>query len=94
MSKLSDNLNSGESWRGYTLDELKQRRVVALVKRELSREKLAAGFNQARGNFTANGVRGMLFSKDTVAKLKFTDYLLLGWKVVKGIYRFRNRNKR
>jgi len=89
-----DKIDGKVEWNGCTLEELKRRRVVALVRRELGREKLAYNVGEIKGNVAANGVRGLLFSKSTVAKLKTADYLLLGWKIARGLLMLRNRKRR
>lgn len=83
-----------EKWEGYTLEELKRRRVVALVRRELGREKIVAKADQTRHNVAANGVRGLLFGKGTVAKLKTADYMLIGWKLSKTLLKMWSRNRK
>lgn len=87
-------IDGKEEWQGCTLEELKRRRVVALVRRELGREKLAHNIGEMKGNVASNGIRGLLFSRNTVAKLKTADYLLLGWKIAKGLISLRNRKRR
>lgn len=102
MSETTDNkgivpqnkIDGKAEWSGLTLEELKRRRVVALVRRELGREKLAYSLGEMKGNVASNGIRGLLFSKSTVAKLKTADYLLLGWKIAKGLLMLRNRKRR
>lgn len=86
--------SAGAEWKGYTLEELKMRRAVALVKREMGRAQFAAKSGQLKTTVQDNGIRGLLFSKDTVTKLKTADYVLLGWRLISRIVKYRNRRRR
>ena len=92
LSKLVEEVDQN-SWQGCTLEELQKRRVIALVKRELGREKLKSDLAQMKDKMSTNGVRGMLFSNSDLPKLKKADFLFLGWKLIKGIIKFRNRKR-
>lgn len=81
-------------WNGCTLEELKRRRIVALVRRELGREKLGSNMANIKSSVSSNGLRGVFFSRNTISKLKTVDYLLLGWKIAKGLLLLRGRKKR
>lgn len=94
LSRAMNDIDSSQSWQGYTLDELRKRRMLALVKRELSRERIVMQYSQARGNVTSNGLRGMFFKNGTIGKLKTVDYLFLGWKLARGVIKLRNKFKR
>lgn len=84
---------ANESWEGLTLEQLRMRRAIALVHREIGRAQFANNINQAKGQVATNGVRGLLFSKETITKLKTADYLLLGWKLARSIIKYRNRKR-
>lgn len=90
----SSNTDVQQQWRGLTIDELKMRRAKALVMREVSRTSLSYQFNNARDNVSQNGLRGLLFSENTVAGLKKADYLLLGFKAASAIVKLYLRRKR
>ncbi|MCF0182506.1 MAG: hypothetical protein HUK11_09715 [Muribaculaceae bacterium] len=78
-----------KEWQGMTLDELRQRRAIALVHRELSRERFALKVEEARHKVETNGVRGVLFKSTTITKLKTADYVLLGWRLARGLFKLR-----
>ncbi len=80
-------------WKGLTLDEIRMKRAVALVKREVGRAQLAAKTDRLKTNVSDNGLRGLLFSKDTVVKLKTADYVLLGWRLVSALMKMRKKRK-
>lgn len=88
--KISGEL---ESWQGLTLEQLRMRRAIALVHRELGRAEFANNISQAKGQVASNGIRGLLFKKDTITKLKTADYLLLGWRFASALIKYRNRRK-
>lgn len=81
-------------WNGYTMDELKRRRIIAMVRRELGREKIVMQFAQTKSAVSSNGIKGLLFTDNELTKLKAVDYALLGWKAVKMFIKFKNRKKR
>ncbi|MBQ0120620.1 MAG: hypothetical protein KBT13_05810 [Bacteroidales bacterium] len=100
MSKLTNDntattadVVTPEQWNGYTMDELKRRRIVAMVRRELGREKIAMQFAHTKNAVSANGIKGLLFTDNELTKLKAMDYALLGWKAVKMFIKFRNRKR-
>ena len=70
-------------WQGMTLDELRLRRTMALVKREVGRERMNHLVEGTRERVATNGVRGLLFNNNVVAGLKTADYLLLGWRTTR-----------
>ncbi|WP_407401871.1 hypothetical protein [Sodaliphilus sp.] len=100
MSKLTNDntattadVVTPEQWNGYTMDELKRRRIVAMVRRELGREKIAMQFAHTKNAMSVNGIKGLLFTDNELTKLKAMDYALLGWKAVKMFIKFRNRKR-
>lgn len=70
-------------WQGMTLDELRLRRTMALVKREVGRERMSHLVDGTRERVATGGVRGLLFDNNTVAGLKTADYVLLGWRATR-----------
>ncbi len=83
-----------KEWKGLTIDELKMRRAKSLVIREINRTSLAYQFNNARDNVSQNGIRGLLFSDNTIVGLKKADYLLLGAKAIGLLLKHYSRRKR
>ena len=81
-------------WKGLTIEELKMRRAKALVLREVSRMSLSQQLNNTKENVSQNGVRALLFSDNTIAGLKKTDYAYLGYKAVRLLVRLYLRRKR
>lgn len=81
-------------WKGLTIDELRQRRAKSLVKREVGRVRLMQQFQQKRHSINENGLRGMLFNNNLVGGLKTADYILLGLKAAKLVYRLSKRRRR
>lgn len=82
-----------EAWRGMTLDELRLKRMMALVKREVGRERINHVLEGMRDNVNQNGVRGLLFSGNTISGLKTADYMLLGWRATRLFWKLWKRRK-
>ena len=83
-----------QEWKGLTIDELKMRRAKALVMREVNRASISYQFANMRNDVSQNGVRALLFSDNTIAGLKKTDYAYLGYKAVRLLVRLYLRRKR
>ena len=83
-----------KEWKGLTMDELKMRRAKSLVLREVNRANLSYQFNNARDNVSQNGIRGLLFSNNTITGLKKADYLFLGAKAIGILLRLYSRRKK
>lgn len=94
QSIISNSSNGVAEWKGLTLDELKMRRAKALVLREVSRMSLSQQLSSTKENVSQNGVRALLFSDNTIAGLKKTDYAYLGYKAVRLLVRLYLRRKR
>lgn len=77
-----------------TLDELRMKRMMALVKREVGRERINHVMDNMRTRVNDNGVRGLLFNDNTISGLKATDYMLLGWKVARPLMRLWRRRRK
>ncbi len=67
-------------WDGLTLEQLRFRRAMALVRREVGRERVSGMLDNVKSNVQQNGVRSLLFTPNTVKGLKWVDYALLGFK--------------
>ncbi len=91
---MNDNVNTpatpapaaapaSDSWKGMTLDELRLKRTMALVRREVGREHINHVVDGLRTRVSDNGVRGLLFNNNTIAGLKTADYALLGWRLTR-----------
>ena len=81
-------------WKGLTMDELKMRRAKSLVLREVNRANMAYQLNNARDNVSQNGIRGLLFSNNTITGLKKADYLFIGAKAIGLVLKLYARRKR
>lgn len=81
-------------WKGCTLDELRQRRAISLVKREVGKERINHVLNGMRTRVADNGVRGLLFNNNAISGLKKADYLLLGLRVTRALWNWRKKRRR
>jgi hypothetical protein len=96
MEKIQ-NINvdpSQNEWKGYTLDELRYRRALSLVKREIGRNQLMNSVNDVKTRVSDNGIRGLMANNSLMKKMKLTDYVLLGFKLSNVFYKLWRRNKR
>lgn len=84
---------SADEWKGMTLDELRLKRMKALVKREVGRERINHVMGGMRSQVANNGVRGLLFDNKTISGLKTADYMLLGWKATRMIMKLWRKMK-
>ena len=80
-------------WKGMTIDELRLRRAVALVRKEMGKERMAVTVEGLKGRVADNGVRGLLFNDKTITGLKTADYVLLGWKLARSLLKLWARRK-
>lgn len=80
-------------WKGLTIDELRLRRAVALVRKEMGKERMSMTIDGLRGRVADNGVRGLLFNDKTITGLKTADYALIGWKIARAIIKLRRKRK-
>lgn len=81
-----------EKWRGYSLDELRYQRAVALARIEMEKEKMAleaAGLRQHVPGMNTRGLMGKI-----MGSLSYVDYIVLAFrlgrslsKMIKGIRR-------
>ncbi|MBQ0114997.1 MAG: hypothetical protein KBT10_03910 [Bacteroidales bacterium] len=83
-----------KEWKGMTLEELRMRRAMSLVRREMGRARIMQNFENTRTQVQSNGIRGLLFSSKTVARLKTADYLLLGAKIAGFVFKRFIRKRR
>ena len=74
-----------DQWAGLTLDELRQRRARALVRREVERVKMDHVLQGARTRVSENGVRALMFKDKTIGRLKTADYLFLGFRLTRSL---------
>lgn len=72
-----------QQWNGLTLEQLRFRRGIALVRREVGRERIAGILNGVKTDVKQNGLRSFLFQPGTVKALRWTDYVLLGFNAFK-----------
>ena len=83
MDNNNLNVTPNPEWKGLTLEELRFRRAMALVRCQLSREAMV---EDVKEQVNTNGVRSLLFSNKTTMRLKKVDMLLLGFKAARTIY--------
>lgn len=81
---------SGNSWNGYTLEQLAYARAITLARAEVERRHLAAEFDRTRqGN--------VLLSRNTFSKLlgllSFTDFIVIGVKLWRSLSPVFSRKK-
>lgn len=74
-----------DQWEGLTLDELRQRRAKALVRREVERVKMDQVLKGAKTRVNEHGVRALMFNDKTIGRLKTADYLLVGFKLTRSL---------
>ena len=81
-------------WQGYTLEQLRFQRALALIKLENEKAVLAQKANQKieqfKSNTSAKGVTGNIF-KMISGRLKWVDYALIGFNIAKLVTRLRRR---
>lgn len=84
MNNAETNLTTptqAAEWKGYTIDELKYHRAVALVKLELHKGALAKSVTTTTETISAT--RNRIFGgtgKKFSGKLKFLNYIIIGYK--------------
>ena len=79
---------NSDSWNGCTLEELRQRRLLAYVKVQLQKEKLASSL-AASQEARSKGFLGLISGKMSVF-----DYLRLGFKAYIFARRFFTKSNR
>ena len=80
--------SNSDSWNGCTLEELRQRRLLAYVKVQLQKEKLTSSLSAPQGSRN-NGILGAISGKMSVF-----DYLRLGFKAYIFARRFFTKSNR
>lgn len=81
-------------WKGMTLDQLKRARAKALVRREVGRATMQYSLDNVKDNVSTNGIRGLMFSPDTVSHLKTADYVFLGFRLTRWLMSMRGNRRR
>ena len=100
MSDLNTNTNSAAitnesgEWQGMTLEQLRRARAKALVRREVGRTTMQYSLDNVKDNVSNNGIRALMFSADTVNRLKTTDYVLLGFRLTRWLLSLRGNRRR
>ncbi len=84
-SQLVATQDAPGDWKGMTLDELRRARGKALVKREVGRASLGNDLEDVKSNVATNGVRALMFNRNTMSHLKTADYVLLGFRLARWI---------
>ena len=81
-------------WDGYTLEQLRFQRALALIKLENEKAKLTQKANNQLAQFksqtTAKGLTGNIF-KLVSGRLKWVDYALIAFNVAKFVTRLRRK---
>lgn len=79
---------------GLTLSQLRYQRAMALVKLEMSKERLASSLVHAKQRASTEGLRGFIMNNVTIKKMKFADYAFLGFKLSQMVFKlWKRRNK-
>ena len=100
MSDLNTNTNSAAitnesgEWQGMTLEQLRRARAKALVRREVGRTTMQYSLDNVKDNVSNNGIRALMFSADTVNRLKTADYVLLGFRLTRWLLSLRGNRRR
>ena len=100
MSDLNTNTNSAAianesgQWQGMTLEQLRNARAKALVRREVGRATMQYSLDNVKDNVSSNGIRALMFSPETVTHLKTADYVLLGFRLARWILAMRGNRRR
>lgn len=83
-------------WKGYSFEELKYQRALAVIKCEMEKEKLLGAVNAAKqAGFPVLGGAGRhgLVNK-MLGALDFADYSFLAFKIGRKFYKLFNRRKK
>ncbi len=82
-----------ENWKGYTLDDLRYERAVALARLEIQKEKLAMSASEMRSGvpgIAGGGILGKL-----MGSLNYLDYAILAFRTFRFVSkRFRSFRKK
>ncbi len=81
------------NWQGLTLEQLRYRRALSAVKLEAGKERITNFMGDTKEKVEKGGLRGLLFSNKMVGRLKWVDYLILGYQVTRGFSKLRRRFK-
>lgn len=79
--------SNNSDWRGFTLRELRYEMVVNKVCRRVEQERLMMRVSDVMNNPFGKLLSGRVF-KNFHKALNFTDYVLLGLKILKRIRKF------
>ena len=82
-----------KEWKGYTLEELRYRRAMALVRRELGQNQLNESVNNVKTRVSDNGIRGFMGNNSFLKKMKTADYLLLAFKLSNALFKLWRKKK-
>ncbi|MGM9804727.1 MAG: hypothetical protein ACI308_11200 [Muribaculaceae bacterium] len=83
-------------WGGYTIDELRYRRMVTLVKLESQKALLANRIKPVKKPASSKGVLGFTGSliKRISGKMNIVDYLLIGYNISRFMLKLRKKRRR
>lgn len=82
-------IKENNGWKGYTLDELRFQRMLALAKIEIEKDQLSHQMNSLS---KFGGFGGPIMSKLTSA-LSYVDYVVVAFRVIRTISKMVKRNK-
>jgi hypothetical protein len=81
-------------WQGYTMDELRFQRALALIKLETEKDrlnqKIRVKIEETKSATSAVGFSTNIF-KRVSSKMKFIDYALIGFNIAKFVLKLRKK---
>lgn len=78
MNKLINRELAPQSWRGYSLDELRYRRVLNEVAIEIEKDRIK---RQINGSLPKNEAGSSMFSR-AIGALTYMDYVIIAFKLM------------
>lgn len=85
--------NNTANWKGYTLDEIRMKRIISATRIELEKAKMAAATQQFTGSKDRKFISSPIVSKLTSA-LDYIDYASLAFTIGKRVFKLFKRRKR
>ncbi|MCF0204728.1 MAG: hypothetical protein HUK12_05470 [Muribaculaceae bacterium] len=98
METTQNNTQSEASWQGLTIEELRLKRAVALIKLEMHKERIVESFNAMvgttdKGDYNPKGLARFL-PKNIISKFSYIDYAVMGVQLYKVFSRVRQLVKK
>lgn len=93
--ELITSSNHSASWKGYTIDEIRNQKAIILKRLEIQKNNMhhhvqSAGVN---GYSTAKSFTGIVM-KRFFGNISFINYIFIGFKVAKAVTKFIKTHKR